>query len=183
MTEHEELIELRAALEQMAREIERLKDEAVINETAFLAVRANRDDADARIAELEQDVERLKTNALALSRKVTQEQIRIAELEAQLHNAHKGHAKTLSTLGDRTIRLGEVEVERDQLKELSSQYLGWLKEIETERDAIKAATIERCAALAADRAETFHSEDRRMAARDIRDDIRALAKPPEKEEK
>jgi hypothetical protein len=47
-------------------------------------------------------------------------------------------------------------------------------------DAIRAKTFEECLALAEDRAETWHTEARRMAARDLRDDLRALAQTGEK---
>ena len=50
-----------------------------------------------------------------------------------------------------------------------------LRALALERDVIRAKTFEECAQLADDRAETFHTEDRRMAARDVRNAIRARA--------
>jgi len=121
---------------------------------------------------------------------------RIAELEAELRSSHKEHAKTLSTLGDRTIRLGEIEAERDAVMK---RLLDSPRFLQAERDAIEAATIERCIAAGNEVVKTWRQDAQdRVAKQPPRHDeantanahangaeevveaIRAIAKPSEK---
>jgi hypothetical protein len=114
-------------------------------------------------------------------------QQRIRELEAEcdiLRNSVDAvRNEYVQRYMDATARIIELEAEgataqcqMDALRELRSQDgIQAVHTIVAERDAIRAKTFDECEELAANREETFHTECRRMAARDIRHAIRARA--------
>jgi hypothetical protein len=155
-------------------------------------------------------LERMARNEMALGEAVRRRQTRVAELEADVQQLQEWNAAehefllqteaererlvAVATELDDSIK--EMEVERENLRKArdfaischdtqvidKATIAGWLAKAEAERAAIEAATIERCA-IAADRfAATMTSEQARAVARLIATRIRALAKPPEKEE-